>query len=185
MIIFSFGAVSRGAIYALEAHGFRDITICIQRPDHAVREEVLDCHYVRIQKGEKGEARMLVVEHDGSQRPLTELIGEAGIIINGTYQDPGSPLDFITEDETACLRPDSLIIDVSCDEGMGFHFARPTTFKDPMFKVGRATITRSITRQVTCGKVPRAPSRPHSSSACPRWPKDALGGRATQPWPMR
>ena len=38
VIIFSVGAVSRGAIYALKAHGFRDITICIQRPDHEVRE---------------------------------------------------------------------------------------------------------------------------------------------------
>ncbi len=51
-IIFSFGAVSRGAIYALKAHGFRDITICIQRPDHEVREEVLDVNYTRIEKGE-------------------------------------------------------------------------------------------------------------------------------------
>ena len=42
--IFSFGAVSRGAIYALKARGYRDITICIQRPDHEVREEILDCH---------------------------------------------------------------------------------------------------------------------------------------------
>lgn len=50
VIIFSFGAVSRGAIYALKAHGFRDITICIQRPEHEVREEVLDCHCVRTQK---------------------------------------------------------------------------------------------------------------------------------------
>ncbi|MCF6181443.1 MAG: hypothetical protein L3J60_05355 [Lutibacter sp.] len=33
VIIFGFGAVSRGAIYALKAHGFTDITICIQRPD--------------------------------------------------------------------------------------------------------------------------------------------------------
>ena len=68
-IIFSFGAVSRGAIYALKAHGFRDITICIQRPDHEVREEVLDCHYIRIREGNEGEARMLAVEHDGSERP--------------------------------------------------------------------------------------------------------------------
>lgn len=51
IIIFGFGAVSRGAIYALKAHGFRDITICIQRPDHEVREEVLDCDYVRMQAG--------------------------------------------------------------------------------------------------------------------------------------
>ena len=54
-IIFGFGAVSRGAIYALKAHGFRDITICIQRPEHEVREEVLDCNYVRVREGAEGE----------------------------------------------------------------------------------------------------------------------------------
>lgn len=134
-IIFSFGAVSRGAIYALKAHGFRDITICIQRPDHEVREEVLDCEYVRIREGEQGEPRMLVVEHDGSERPLTDLIAESDIIVNGTYQDTDNPLDFVTEDEKGCLKPGSLIVDVSCDEGMGFYFAKPTTFKAPMFKV--------------------------------------------------
>lgn len=134
-IIFSFGAVSRGAIYALKAHGFRDVTVCIQRPDHEVREEILDVHYVRIKKGEPGEARMLVIEHDGSERPLTELINESEIIINGTYQDPNDPVDFITYEERDCLRKGCLIIDVSCDEGMGFYFAKPTTFKNPMFSV--------------------------------------------------
>jgi N5-(carboxyethyl)ornithine synthase len=133
-IIFSFGAVSRGAIYALKAHGFRDITICIQRPDHEVREEVLDCHYVKIREGNEGEARMVVVEHDGSERPLTELIGEADIIVNGTFQDTGNPTDYVIEAENSCLKPNSLIIDVSCDEGMAFFFAKPTTFKNPMFK---------------------------------------------------
>jgi alanine dehydrogenase len=133
-IIFGFGAVSRGAIYALKAHGFRDITICIQRPEDEVREEVLDCKYVRIRAGEEGEARMVVVEHDGSTRPLTEKISEADIIVNGTFQDTQNPTDFVIEAESACLKHNSLIIDVSCDEGMGFFFARPTTFKNPMFK---------------------------------------------------
>ena len=135
VIIFSFGAVSRGAIYALKAHGFRDITICIQRPDHEVREEVLDCHYVRLAAGGAGEARMLEVEHDGSTRPLTDLIGESDIIINGTFQEPDHPMMFVTEAEKTCLRPGCLIIDVSCDEGMGFYFAKPTTFRKPIFKV--------------------------------------------------
>ncbi len=135
VIIFSFGAVSRGAIYALKAHGFRDITICIQRPDHEVREEVLDCHYVRIALGDDGDARMLEVEHDGATRPLSELISESDIIINGTFQEPNNPLMFVTEEEKSCLRPGCLIIDVSCDEGMGFYFAKPTTFREPMFKV--------------------------------------------------
>jgi len=135
-IIFGFGAVSRGAIYALKAHGFRDITICIQRPDHEVREEVLDCHYVRVQEGDENEARMVVIEHDGTIRPLSDLISEADIIVNGVFQDTSSPTDFVIKEETSCLKPDSLIIDVSCDEGMGFFFAKPTTFKKPMTKHG-------------------------------------------------
>jgi N5-(carboxyethyl)ornithine synthase len=133
--IFSFGAVSRGAIYALKAHGFRDITICIQRPDHEVREEVLDCHYVTLRAGAENEDRLIVVEHDGSERPLSELISESGIIINGTFQDTKNPIDYVLEEEKDCLKAGCLIIDVSCDEGMGFYFARPTTFKNPMFQV--------------------------------------------------
>ena len=136
-IIFSFGAVSRGAIYALKAHGFRDITICIQRPDHEVREEVLDCHYVRIRQGGKGKPRMLVIEHDGSETALSDLISESDIIVNGTFQEPDHPIDFVIEAEKTCLKTGSLIIDVSCDEGMGFYFAKPTTFKNPMFKIGK------------------------------------------------
>ena len=136
VIIFSFGAVSRGAIYALKAHGFRDITICIQRPDHEVREEILDVEYVRIEKGGSNEPRLKIIEHDGSQRPLMDFISTAEIIINGTYQNPSDPIDFIIEEEQYSLKAGSLIIDVSCDEGMGFYFAKPTTFKNPMFKVG-------------------------------------------------
>ena len=134
-IIFSFGAVSRGAIYALKAHGFRDITICIQRPDHEVREEVLDAHYTRVRKGKANEPRLVVVEHDGSERPLLDLIQESEIIINGTYQDTDDPINYVNENEKSMLNPGTLIIDVSCDEGMGFYFAKPTTFKNPIIKV--------------------------------------------------
>ena len=102
-IIFGFGAVSRGAIYALKAHGFKDITICIQRPEEQVREEVLDCNYVRIRAGEQGEARMMVVEHDGSSRPLAELISESDIIVNGTFQNTAKPTNFVIESEADCL----------------------------------------------------------------------------------
>ena len=135
VIIFSFGAVSRGAIYALKAHGFRDITICIQRPDHEVREEVLDVNYFRIEKGAPNEPRLKVIEHSGKERPLIDLIEESDIIINGTYQDTENPLDFIIEDEKDRMKSGCLIIDVSCDKGMGFYFATPTTFKVPLLKI--------------------------------------------------
>lgn len=137
VIIFSFGAVSRGAIYALKAHGFRDITICIQRPDHEVREEVLDVHYTRLRKGNPGEPRLIVVEHDGTERSLSDLIHESEIIINGTYQDTDDPMDYVKEDEKDILKPGTLIIDVSCDEGMGFYFAKPTSFKNPIIAIDK------------------------------------------------
>jgi N5-(carboxyethyl)ornithine synthase len=138
VVIFSFGAVSRGAIYALKARGFRDITICIQRPDHEVREEVLDCQYVRIREGNEDESRLLVVDHDGTERPLFDLINQSEIIVNGLLQEPDHPILFVTKDEISYLKPGCLIIDVSCDEGMGFFFAKPTTFKNPIFKIGKA-----------------------------------------------
>jgi len=136
VVIISFGAVSRGAAYALQAHGFNDITICIQRPDHYVREEVPGCHYVRVRQGEAGEPRQLVVDHDGTERPFLDLLGEADIIVNGIYQNPDNPLMFVTADEVPLLKKRCLIVDVSCDEGMGFSFAKPTTFDEPMFRFG-------------------------------------------------
>ena len=135
-VIISFGAVSRGAIYALKARGFRDITICIQRPDHEVREEVLDCEYVRLRPNAAAGDRQVIVDHDGAERPFLDLLGEADIIVNGIFQDPDQPMMFVTEAEIPRLKRGCLIIDVSCDEGMGFSFAKPTTFDDPMFKVG-------------------------------------------------
>ena len=136
VLIFSFGAVSRGAIYAIKARGYRDVTICIQRPDHEVREEVLDCHYIQIQQGQKNEPRLIAVEHDGTKSSFHKLMSEADIIINGCFQDTANPYMFINSDELHHLKRNSLIIDVSCDEGMGFYFAKPTSFNDPMFKVG-------------------------------------------------
>jgi alanine dehydrogenase len=38
--------------------------------------------------------------------------------------------------ELPVFAPGTLVIDVSCDAGMGFGWARPTTFNEPMFSVG-------------------------------------------------
>jgi alanine dehydrogenase len=51
-------------------------------------------------------------------------------------QDPNAPLIFLDDDNLIEFRQGSLIIDVSCDEAMGFSWARPTTFENPTFTVG-------------------------------------------------
>jgi alanine dehydrogenase len=45
-------------------------------------------------------------------------------------------LTFLIDEDLTMLEPGSLIVDVSCDEGMGFSWARPTTFAEPAFTVG-------------------------------------------------
>ena len=57
--------------------------------------------------------------------------------INGIYQDTDNPINFANECEKSRLKSGTLIIDVSCDEGMGFYFAKPTSFKDPILFIDK------------------------------------------------
>ena len=79
---------------------------------------------------------MMAISAAGSTTPLVEVLAKAEIMVNGTLQDTDRPLDYLQPGEEECLRSNSLIVDVSCDEAMGFPFARPTSFKEPIFQVG-------------------------------------------------
>ncbi len=68
--------------------------------------------------------------------PLAPFLAEHDLVVNCTLQDPNNPLVYLRNDDLGAFRPGSLIVDVSCDEGMGFEWARPTTFDEPMFDVG-------------------------------------------------
>ena len=67
-----------------------------------------------------------------------EIIASKDVVVNGIMQDTNQPLMFVRQDEIDKLKPGCLIIDISCDEGMGFEFAKPTSFEAPMFKIGKA-----------------------------------------------
>ena len=68
--------------------------------------------------------------------PLAAYLARFDIVVNCVLQDTGAPLMFVTDSDLAAFSPGTLIIDVSCDTGMGFSWARPTSFTDPMFTVG-------------------------------------------------
>jgi alanine dehydrogenase len=72
----------------------------------------------------------------GKAIPLAEELSNCDIIVNCILQDTNRPLMYIEGEEVNRLKPGTLIIDVSCDHGMGFDFARPTSFKAPAFEVG-------------------------------------------------
>lgn len=135
-VVLSFGSVSRGAIHALQGRGVTDIVVYTQRPPWSVPDQIPGCRHGRILRG--GD-RVEALGPDGSRRPLIDVLAEADIIVNGILQDTDRPLMFVREGEESRLKRGALIVDGSCDLGMGFPFARPTTFEEPTFRAGPVT----------------------------------------------
>jgi alanine dehydrogenase len=77
-----------------------------------------------------------LVLRDGRPVPMAEFLAGHDIVVNCVLQDTDAPMMFVTSDELGSFGSGSLIVDVSCDEGMGFSWARPTSFAEPMFTVG-------------------------------------------------
>jgi alanine dehydrogenase len=142
VVIFGYGSVSRGSIYALHGRGFNNIHVFTRRPSHLVADQNPDVYYGQYYPATDG--NVMVIRSDGTQLPLIQELTDTDIICNGILQDTNNPTMFIREHEIQKLKPRSVIIDISCDEGMGFSFARPTTFADPVFEVGNHIIYYSV-----------------------------------------
>jgi len=135
-IVLSFGSVSRGAVHALQGLGIKDITIYTQRFSTLVSDQISGVKYRHFAADDSGQ--ILAFKEDGlTSFPFIEAISDTDIIVNGILQDTNHPLMFVPQNEVNKLKNGCLIIDVSCDDGMGFAFAKPTSFKNPMFKVGK------------------------------------------------
>jgi alanine dehydrogenase len=134
-VVIGFGATARGAVTALNAHGVHDVEILTNRGVAAVGSPI---HSVRITQmvHDAGAPHLSTVITDRGILPLAPYLAEHDIVVNCTLQDPNAPLTYLNEEDLAAFRPGSLIIDVSCDEGMGFGWAKMTTFQEPMFDVG-------------------------------------------------
>lgn len=134
-MVIGFGATARGAVTALNAHGIHDVQVLTNRGVAAVSSPI---HSVRIaQFDHNSEAPFLseVITERG-RVPLAPFLAESDIVVNCTLQDPNAPLTYLRTEDLDAFRPGSLIVDVSCDEGMGFSWAKSTTFAEPMFTVG-------------------------------------------------
>ena len=68
--------------------------------------------------------------------PVSALLADNDIVVNCVLQNPDEPLIFVTEEDLAAFTAGSLIVDVSCDVGMGFSWAKPTSFTEPIIEVG-------------------------------------------------
>jgi alanine dehydrogenase len=134
-VVIGFGATARGAVTALNALGVHDVDVLTHRQTAAVAAPI---HSARILHfGDDGTtARMSHAVTKNGRVPLAGFLAEHDVIVNCVLQNTDAPLTFMTEPDLGDVAPGTLIVDVSCDEGMGFSWARPTTFADPTFVVG-------------------------------------------------
>jgi len=133
-VVVGFGATARGAVSALNAMNVYDVDVLTHRAVAAVAAPIHSARIVHFDDDGHGQVSHAETE-DGSV-PLAEFLADHDIIVNCVLQNPDAPLMFMTDSDLARLTPGSLIVDVSCDEGMGFRWARPTTFTEPTFVVG-------------------------------------------------
>jgi alanine dehydrogenase len=133
--VIGFGNTARGAITALNAFGVHDVTVLTMRDVTAVASPVPSVVIGHLDRTDDDPSRTDVQTPTGPV-PIAEFLAGHDIVVNCVLQDTDAPLMFVTDDELANFRPGRLIVDVSCDLGMGFEFARPTTFEEPMLTVG-------------------------------------------------
>lgn len=138
-IVIGFGATARGAVTALNAHGVHDVDILTNRDVTAVGSPIHSARIVHFDHSDDDPRRSVVLCEDGP-RPLAAFLAEHDIVVNCVLQDTTAPLTFLVDEDLAAFAPGSLIVDVSCDEAMGFGWARPTAFTDPIFMVGNGIV---------------------------------------------
>ena len=134
-VVIGFGATARGAVAALNALDVHDVDVLTHRAVAAVAAPIHSARIVHFDD-DNAAARVSHAVTENGKVPLAEFLAEHDIVVNCVLQDTDAPLVFMTDDDLADMTPGSLIIDVSCDEAMGFCWARPTTFTDPTFVVG-------------------------------------------------
>ncbi|MDO3648311.1 N(5)-(carboxyethyl)ornithine synthase [Nocardia mangyaensis] len=133
--VISFGATARGAVRALSALGISDVTVLTQRSVSAVASPFASVRMQHFQRDPADPGRTLALKAP-EPGPLAEVLANYDVIVNCMFQDTEEPLTFVTNDDLDLFTRGTLFVDVSCDEGMGFEWSRPTSFTDPMFTVG-------------------------------------------------
>jgi alanine dehydrogenase len=133
--VIGFGAAGRGAVTALNAFGVNDVHVLTHRDVAAVASPIHSARMVRFERDADNPGRSHALGESG-RVPLAAYLAGFDVVVNCVLQDTSAPLMFVTGDDLAAFSPGSLIVDVSCDAGMGFSWARPTSFAEPMFTVG-------------------------------------------------
>ncbi len=148
--VLGFGATARGAVTALTALGVLDVDVLTHREVAAVAAPIHSARIVHLegpagpdddgQAGHEGHTVLL----GGGPVPLAEFLARHDVVVNCVLQDTADPKIWLTDADLDAFAPGSVVVDVSCDRGMGFSWAQPTTFGDPTFVVGDGVLYYAV-----------------------------------------
>ena len=133
--VISFGATARGALRALSALGVGEVSVLTQRPVAAVDARFAAVRMLQFAPDPERPGRTVAHGHR-EPAPLVDVLAEHDLVVNCILQDTDAPLMFVMNEDLGRFRPGTLFVDVSCDEGMAFEWARPTSVAHPMITVG-------------------------------------------------
>lgn len=131
--VISFGATGRGAVSALNALGIGDVSVLTHRDPTQVESPIHSARMYRYDRSD--DSRRIFVEDVHGRLGIAEFLAQQDVVVNCVLQDPDDPFMFVMNDEVKLFPDGALVVDVSCDEGMGFEWAVPTSFEDPMFAI--------------------------------------------------
>ena len=134
-VVIGFGNTGRGAVTALNGLGVHDVRVLTMRDVTAVASPFPAVELDHLDRDVSNPGRTTVITATGRVTTAAYL-ARHDIVVNCVLQDTDAPLIFVSNAQLAEFSPGSLLIDVSCDAGMGFEFARPTTLEEPMLAVG-------------------------------------------------
>ncbi|MCX5192550.1 alanine dehydrogenase [Streptomyces sp. NBC_00249] len=135
-VVLGFGSTGQGAARALQAHGVRELSVVTQRPSSAVTPPDDSARMAQLHYDQADPAASTVTVQGGGTAKLAEFLAEHDIVVNCVMQDIDAPQVYLTEDDLPRFPSGALVVDVSCDVAMGFGWARPTSFDEPLVTVG-------------------------------------------------
>ena len=140
--VLGFGATARGAVTALNAHGVDDVHVLTNRDVAAVGSPIPSTQM--SQMGGDADDDGIWADLPDGRVPIAEFLAGKDIVVNCVLQDPNAPLIFATEADLPSFAPRSLVVDVSCDEGMGFTWAHPTSFAEPIEELANEVLYYAV-----------------------------------------
>lgn len=127
--VIGYGSSGKGTIHALKGQGCTDLTVFSRRKKSEISDAITNVKYMQY---ENFQGQVLLNGIPSNQELL-----KYDIIVNCILQDTDNPINFLVNSDIQRVENKKLVIDVSCDNGFGFEFARPTSFENPILKFGQ------------------------------------------------